>query len=233
MAERPARELLALALDLDDLDDARALSRRLSPWFAVVKIGLELYAAEGPDAVRSFVDDGFAVFLDVKLHDIPATVGRAARVLGRLGARYVTLHTSGGAAMLAAGVDGLAEGADAAGRPCPIALGVTVLTSDPVAPPAALAERARLAAAARCGGVVCAAPDLAVVLGAAPGLLAVVPGTRLPTAAPDDQARITTPAAAIAAGAGMLVVGRPVTRATSPEAAAAELVESLERSSAL
>lgn len=224
---RPVRELLALALDCDDLGEARALARRLAPWFAVAKVGLELYSAAGPDAVRALRDDGFAVFLDVKLHDIPATVGRAARVLGRLGAGYVTLHASGGAAMLSAGVEGLAAGAAEAGGAAPIALGVTVLTSEAGATPAMLEERARAAAAAGCSGVVCGAPDLPVVLEAAPGLLAVVPGTRPVGADLHDQARIATPAEALAAGAGLLVLGRVVTRAADPERAAAELVAAL------
>ncbi|MCU1494746.1 MAG: putative orotidine 5-phosphate decarboxylase [Acidimicrobiaceae bacterium] len=227
--ERPVRELLALALDLDDLDEARELARRLKPWFAVAKVGLELYASAGPDAVRALAGDGFEVFLDLKLHDIPATVGRSARVLGRLGPRYVTLHASGGVAMLAAGVEGLALGASDVGLAPATALAVTVLTSDPVAPPDVLAGRARDAARAGCGGVVCAAPDLRLVLDAAPAMLAVVPGTRLAGAGAHDQARVATPAEALGAGAGLLVVGRPVTRSASPEEAAAEIVASLER----
>ena len=121
---------------------------------------------------------GIAVFLDLKLHDIPTTVGRAARVLGGLG---VALHHgahAGGEAMVRAAVEGMAEGAAAAGVPAPCVLGVTVLTSDADAPPEVLGDRAALAAAAGCGGLVCAAADLAVTRAAAPGLLTVVPGIR-------------------------------------------------------
>src|SRR6476646_6690513 len=91
---------LALALDVDDLDDARRLAGSLAPWIGVAKVGLELYASAGPSAVSALRDDGFRVFLDAKLHDIPTTVGRAARVLGRLGLSYLNLHAAGGEAML-------------------------------------------------------------------------------------------------------------------------------------
>src|SRR5256885_11909205 len=102
----PARDRLALALDVDDLVAAGRLLRELKPWFGVAKVGLELFSAAGPDAVLAAADEGYDVFLDLKLHDIPNTVGRAARVLGALGASYLTLHASGGVPMLIAGVEG-------------------------------------------------------------------------------------------------------------------------------
>lgn len=214
---------LALALDLDDLAAARRLARRLAGHFPVAKVGLELFSAAGPAAVEALRDDGFEVFLDVKLHDIPTTVGRAARVLGRLGPRFVTLHTQGGVAMLSAGAEGLAAGAGEVGAgPCE-ALGVTVLTSEAVATPAQLAERTALAATGGCAGVVCAAADLAVVAETAPGLLRVVPGIRPAGTDRHDQGRAATPAEAIAGGAGLLVVGRAVTAAPDPLGAAAAL----------
>jgi orotidine-5'-phosphate decarboxylase len=165
----PGRGRLALALDVDDLVVAHRLARELQPWFGVAKVGLELYSAAGPDAVTSLVDLGFDVFLDLKLHDIPTTVGRAATVIGALGVRYLTLHASGGVAMLRAGVDGLAEGAARADEPPPTALAVTVLTSDRDAPPHIVPKRVRLALDAGCGGLVCGAPDIREVkqLGAA------------------------------------------------------------------
>lgn len=212
---------LALALDLDDLAAARRLAGSLAEWFPIAKVGLELYAAAGPAAVGALREDGFEVFLDVKLHDIPTTVGRAARVVGRLGPRYVTLHAQGGRAMLEAGVEGLAAGSSEAGEgPCG-ALGVTVLTSEPEAAPATVTERAALAAACGCEGVVCAAGDLPALGGLPPGLLRVVPGIRPAGADPNDQGRAATPEAAVAAGAGLLVIGRAVTRAADPVAAAA------------
>ena len=124
------RGTLALALDVDDLVAATRLGRELMPWFGVAKIGLELYSAAGPDAVGALRELGYDVFLDLKLHDIPNTVGKAARVLGALGVDYLTLHAFGGVDMLRAGVEGLAEGAANAGLEPPVALGVTVLTSD-------------------------------------------------------------------------------------------------------
>lgn len=224
------RNRLALVLDVDDLDDAAELASRLAPWFGVAKVGLELYAAAGPGAVERLRSLGYEVFLDVKLHDIPTQVGRAAKVLGGLGVSYLTLHTSGGEAMLRAGVEGLAAGAAAAGHPSPVALGVTVLTSDADAPAALLTERVGRAVRAGCGGVVCAAGDLPVVTAAGPDLRTVVPGIRLPGSDPNDQARPATPGAAIAAGASVLVIGRTVTHAPDPEAAAGAVVADVQRS---
>lgn len=221
------RDRLALALDIDDLVVALRLVERLRPWFGVAKVGLELYSASGPEAVTSLVEEGWRVFLDLKLHDIPTTVGRAARVLGGLGPAYVDFHASGGEAMLRAGVEGLARGAEAAGLASPLPLAVTVLTSEAVPAPGELARRVGMAAAAGCGGVICAAPDLAEVHAAGPGLLTVVPGTRPAGASVDDQARVATPAEALAAGAGLLVIGRAVTAAADPERAAAELAGTL------
>jgi orotidine-5'-phosphate decarboxylase len=219
------RARLALALDVDDLVVALRLARRLRPWFSVAKVGLELFGAAGPEAVSALTVEGYRVFLDLKLHDIPTTVSRATRVLGGLGVAFTTVHTQGGEAMVRAAVSGMAEGASAAGAPAPCVLGVTVLTSDTDAPAETLASRARLAAAAGCGGLVCAASDLAVTRRAAPGLLTMVPGIRPSGTSSDDQARASTPAAAIASGADILVIGRAVTAAGDPEAMAAAVVD--------
>jgi orotidine-5'-phosphate decarboxylase len=215
------RDRLAVALDVDDLVAALRLAQRVRPWFGVAKVGLELFAAAGPEAILALSGDGYRVFLDLKLHDIPTTVGRAGRVIGGLGARYCTVHTAGGEAMVRAAVEGMAEGGAAAGLGAPCVLGVTVLTSETDAPAGLLAERAALAAAAGCGGLVCAAADLAVTRAAAPGLITVVPGIRPAGVAADDQARAADPAGAIGAGADILVIGRAVTAAGDPEAAAA------------
>jgi orotidine-5'-phosphate decarboxylase len=224
---RRASDLLALALDVDDLDAALALAARLRGSFGVAKVGLELYAAAGPDIVAPLLEAGYRVFLDLKFHDIPTTVGKAARVVARLGVTYVTVHTAGGPSMLEAAASGLAAGAFDAGLPMPVGLGVTVLTSDPTPPESVLLERASIAARAGLGGVVCAAPDLAVVRQAVPGLVTVVPGTREPTWSKDDQQRVTTPADAIGRGADLLVIGRGVTAAADPEEAARLLVASV------
>jgi orotidine-5'-phosphate decarboxylase len=219
--ESEPRDRLALALDIDDLVAALRLAQRVRPWFGVAKVGLELFGAAGPEAVLALSAEGYRVFLDLKLHDIPTTVGRAARVIGGLGAQYTTVHTAGGAAMVRAAVEGMAEGATAAGMTAPCVLGVTVLTSDVDAPPETLRTRAALAASAGCGGLVCAASDLSVTRAAAPGLITVVPGIRPTGVASDDQARAADPGTAIKAGADILVIGRAVTGAEDPEAVAA------------
>jgi orotidine-5'-phosphate decarboxylase len=226
------RDRLALALDVDDLVVALRLARRLRPWFGVAKVGLELFGAAGPETVSALTAEGYRVFLDLKLHDIPTTVQRATRVLGGLGVALATAHTQGGEAMLRAAVSGMAEGAAAAGGPTPCVLGVTVLTSDTDAPAGVLAARSTLAAAAGCGGLVCAAADLAVTRAAAPGLLTVVPGIRPSGTSTDDQARAATPAAAMAAGADILVIGRAVTGAEDPEAMAAAVLDEVASSMA-
>jgi orotidine-5'-phosphate decarboxylase len=219
------RDRLALALDVDDLVVALRLAARVRPWFGVAKVGLELFAAAGPEAVVALGAEGYRVFLDLKLHDIPTTVGRAARVIGGLGVAYTTVHTAGGEAMVRSAVDGMAEGAAAAGVPAPCVLGVTVLTSEVDAPTQLLRDRAALAAAAGCGGVVCAASDLSEIRRAAPRLVTVVPGIRPAGVSADDQARAADPGAAVRAGADILVIGRAVTGADDPEAAAAAIAD--------
>src|SRR5438045_375982 len=141
---------LGVALDVPDLDAAVALAQRVQPWIDVAKVGLELYSAAGPTAVTRMIELGYDVFLDLKLHDIPTTVGRAARVLGRLGVRYVNFHAAGGVDMLRAGVEGLAEGARDSGQAPAIPIAVTILTSDPDV--RAFDDRLACAIAAGCGG---------------------------------------------------------------------------------
>lgn len=223
----PGAERLVVPLDVDDLVPALRLARQVQPYAATVKVGLELYSAAGPDAVSSLADLGFDVFVDLKMFDIPTTVERAARVVGALGARYLTLHARDDAPMLRAGVNGLLEGAAGAGLPEPTALAVTVLTSDPGAPPHVLPRRVALAVECGCAGVVCAATDLHDVRQIAPRVRTVVPGIRPEGADTHDQARVATPAAAVAAGADLLVIGRPITRADDPAAAAAAIAASL------
>jgi orotidine-5'-phosphate decarboxylase len=221
------RDHLALALDIDDLVEALRLARELQPWFRVAKVGFELFTAEGPEAVTTMVDLGYDVFLDLKLHDIPNTVEKAARVAGGLGASYLTIHAMGGAIMLRAGVEGFADGAAAVGLPPPTSLAVTVLTSDQDAPEHILPKRIGVAIEAGAGGVICAGTDLTLVRQLGPRLTTVVPGTRPPGADRHDQARVTTPSEALTAGADLLVIGRTVTAAADPARAADALVASL------
>lgn len=221
------RAKLALALDLDDMVEAMRLARMLRPYFGVAKVGLELYCAAGPDALSGLADAGFDVFADLKLLDIPSTVRRASRVLGSLGARYLTLHARGDSAMLRAGVEGFLEGAAAAGLPDPVPLAVTVLTSDDTAPPHVVPHRIALAVDAGCAGIVCAAADVRDAKSLAPRLVTVVPGIRPAGSDTHDQARAATPRQALDAGADLLVIGRAVTQAEDPVAAAAGIVAEL------
>jgi orotidine-5'-phosphate decarboxylase len=221
------RDRLALALDVDDVVAGLRLARDLRPWFGVAKVGLELYSAAGPDVMGPLIELGYDVFVDLKLHDIPNQVGRASRVLGALGASYVTMHASGGIDMLRAGVAGLAEGAGNAGLKPPVAVAVTVLTSDGDAPPHIVPKRLQLAMESGCGGVVCAAADVREVHQYAPAMVKVVPGIRAAGGDAHDQARPATAAEALDAGADLLVIGRAVTATPDPAVAAADLVAAL------
>jgi orotidine-5'-phosphate decarboxylase len=216
---------LVVALDTDQLGRALAWSRAAGEAAGMVKVGLELFGAEGPAAVRALAGEGRRVMLDLKLHDIPATVAGASRAAARAGAELVTVHALGGPAMLAAAVQGAGDG-------CRVAA-VTVLTSagpgDLAAvglPPAAEAvpRLAELAAAAGCQALVCSPLEVAAVrtlLGEAAEL--ICPGVRPAAGEAHDQARVATPAAAMEAGASWIVVGRPVTGAADVAAAASAI----------
>jgi orotidine-5'-phosphate decarboxylase len=221
------RDRLAISLDTDDLVAANRLAQAMRPYFGVAKIGLELFSAAGPDAIGSMRELGYQVFLDLKLYDIPTTVNRAAAVLGALGVDYLTLHAHGGVDMLAAGVQGLRHGAEQAGLDIPIALAVTVLTSDDSAPPHIVPNRVRVAVESGCGGLILAAADLQTARELAPRLRRVVPGIRLPGDPVHDQARSATPQTAAAQGADLLVIGRAVTQASDPVAAAAAIASAI------
>ena len=229
---------LVVALDTPDLRTARAWAASTAGVAGMVKVGLELWSAAGPGAVDALVGDGHRVMLDLKLHDIPNTVAAAVRGVAALGADLVTVHALGGRAMVEAA-------ASAAGPDGPRIAAVTVLTS---LDDAGLAELglpgaaesvprlAALAAAAGAGAIVCSPLEAAAVRAAVgPGTWIVCPGVRPAgtDAAVDDQRRVATPAAAVAAGADLLVVGRPVTgRPDARAAAAADADEALEAASA-
>ena len=184
------RDHLALALDVGDLDAALAVAQRVQPWFGVAKVGFELYAEVGPAAFDALQDMGFRVFADLKLHDIPNTVERAARVLGRRGVDFLNFHAAGGEEMLRAGVDGLARGCARRGRatcpsrsrsPCSRATRTSTRST----------RACDVARDAGCDGVVCAGPTSKSL--AAYGLRTMVPGIRLAGGATHDQARVDTP----------------------------------------
>jgi orotidine-5'-phosphate decarboxylase len=215
------RDRLVLVLDLESLPAARALARRLAPWFATVKVGYELYAAAGPAAFDDLHADGLRIFADLKLYDIPTTVERGARAIARHGVEFLNFHAAGGVDMLRAGVTGLTDGARDAGHTPPVALAVTVLTSEPDA--TLVGERLHVAHDAGCGGVVCAAAEAGAAR--ALDLAPMVPGIRLSDSDTNDQARVATPADALRAGAAWIVLGRAVTAADDPEAAAARVTQ--------
>lgn len=220
-----------IALDVSTLGAARALCDRLGPRADFVKIGLELFTAEGPRVVEAMQADGRRVFLDLKLHDIPNTVKGAARSAATMGVSLLTVHGYGGAPMVEAAVEG-------AGSTTGI-LVVTVLTSfDARGLGVALgrevsemgAEVTRLAAvahAARAHGVVCSGHEVSAVRSTYPALKPLVPGIRLEGGATHDQARIATPERAAADGASYLVLGRAVTAAADPAATLEDVFRSL------
>ena len=200
----------------------------------LVKVGLELFVAAGPEGVARVADAGIPLFLDLKLHDIPTTVAGAVRAAARLGASMLTLHAAGGEGMIAAA----REAAEAALGPRPVLLAVTVLTSldrrdlDAIGlagpPEAAVLRLARLALAAGADGLVCSAREVAALraaLGQEPIL--VVPGIRPAGSPADDQRRTMTPREAVSAGADWLVIGRPITRSPDPSAAARAIAASV------
>jgi orotidine-5'-phosphate decarboxylase len=210
---------LAIALDLPDLDEASIMAKRVRESVDIAKIGMELFTAAGPAAVDRMLELGFDVFLDLKFHDIPTTVGRAARVAGRLGVRYCNFHAAGGEAMLRAAVEGLSEGARDVSAAPPVPLAVTVLTSDPDA--SAFDSRLASAVSSGCGGVVCSLLEIERVKRVREDFVTVVPGTRLPTDDVNDQARTGTPFDAARRGADVIVLGRSVTASGQPEEVAA------------
>ncbi len=216
------RDHLALALDVGGMHDALPLAKRLVPWFGIAKVGHELFAEAGPEVFDRLHDMGFRVFADLKLYDIPTTIERATRVHARNGVDFINFPAVGGVEMLGAAVAGAAQGARDANRLPPVTLAVTVLTSE--ANTAAFAERLDFARDSGVDGVVCAAAEAG--LARAAGLAPFVTGVRLAGDDANDQARVSTPQAALAAGAEWLVIGRAVTAASDPEAAAARVSES-------
>jgi orotidine-5'-phosphate decarboxylase len=225
---------LAFALDFPDLPRARPMLERLRGSVGCVKIGLELYVREGPAVVREAAALGFDVFLDLKLHDIPETVARAVAGAGSLGARLLTVHASGGPAMLARAVERAREAASGLQL-----VGVTVLTSLDDADLALLGvasasgehavRLARVGWRAGLRAFVCSPLEVAalrVELGA--DAMLVTPGIRAPGEAAGDQKRTASPRDAVLRGADLLVVGRPIRDAPDPVAAAAQIVREID-----
>lgn len=224
-------ERLIVALDRSGREDLLRLAGGLTGVAGVLKVGLQAFVANGPSIVRELGRQGHRIFLDLKLHDIPNTVSRAVTEAARLGVSMLTVHASGGAAMMRAAAEA-AAGTDL------LVLGVTVLTSlDDAAlaaigysgtPEQSVVRLARLARESGLGGVVASPREIASIRSACgPGLRIVTPGIRA-VASDDDQARTLTAREAIAAGADWIVVGRPITDAQDPRAAAEAIVRQIE-----
>jgi orotidine-5'-phosphate decarboxylase len=215
MIPRPENPVV-VALDVADLEEAERLARDLAPHVGMLKVGIELAWASGPDAVRAIARHA-PVFVDAKLHDIPTTVERAAFQIARLGVPMFNVHALGGSAMMRAALDGAAAGASAAGVQAPMVIAVTVLSSqtgEDLASPASLAWEAKAAGLA---GVVVSGDDVRGVREVCgEEFCLVVPGIRPAGANGDDQVRVLTPEAATQRGADYLVVGRPVTKSPDP-----------------
>jgi orotidine-5'-phosphate decarboxylase len=215
----PANPLI-VALDVSDLDRAEALAADLAPHVGMLKVGLELAWGHGPDAVRRVARHA-PVFADAKLHDIPATVERAAVNVARLEVAMMNVHALGGEAMMHAALRGAERGAREAGHDRPLVLAVTVLSSqsgEGLASPASLAFEAK---AAGLDGVVVSGEDVRDVREVCgDAFCLVVPGVRPAGSNGDDQVRVLTPTEALERGADYLVIGRPITTAADPVGAA-------------
>jgi orotidine-5'-phosphate decarboxylase len=226
----PEKAPIAVALDTSDAETAARWAAAVTPYVSTVKVGLELFCRQGPDVVAAVRGaSGADLFLDLKLHDIPATVAGAARAVGRLKPRYLTVHASGGASMVRAVVEAV---------PDVLVAGVTVLTSLDestlgavgLAGPSQDAVRrlAALAVGAGARALVCSPHEVAMVRAeVGPDIVLITPGVRPAGADAQDQARVATPQSALADGADLLVVGRPITGASDPGAAAARIAATL------
>ncbi len=229
---------LIVALDFPGAAPALALADRLQGLCRWFKVGLELHTAEGPAMVHELRRRGFSVFLDLKFHDIPNTVAGAVRSAAAVGAEFLTVHAAGGPAMLEAA----AEAADCVPNP-PQILAVTVLTSmDQLqlaaigidhSPEQQVLRLADTASEAGITGFVASPEEVSALRHRFPSATLVIPGIRPAGAATGDQKRVATPATALAAGASYLVIGRPITQAADPAAAAQSILDEMKNTTPL
>lgn len=230
-----------IALDFESVEELQSFLKQFPSHLKLtVKIGIELFYGQGPQIVRNLRQKGHAVFLDLKLHDIPNTVEKAMFQLGKLGIQYTTVHALGGKPMIQAAKRGLMAGARAAKVPAPKLLAVTELTSIserqlqeeqnvPLKMNEQVQKLAQLAENAGADGVICSPHEVAQLKPVLPAdFLYVTPGIRMPDAKKDDQQRVMTPAEAQKAGSSALVVGRPITKAADPVVAYQKIVESMQ-----
>jgi orotidine-5'-phosphate decarboxylase len=227
---------IIVALDLPSAAAALDLASRVAPYVGAFKVGKELFVSEGPELVRQLRQTGASVFLDLKFHDIPNTVAKAVAAAVRLDVQMLTVHCSGGTAMMKAAETAAQETAAGLGRPAPLVLGVTVLTSMDTTALAELGgetditrqvERlARLAATSGLMGLVCSPLEITPLRAILPvSMQLVTPGIRTGAEKSDDQKRTLGPAEALSAGANWLVIGRPIYAAADPVEAARKMYE--------
>ena len=234
-----ADERIITALDVHSLDDMKKLVETLGDSVSFYKVGMELFYSAGPDAVRYLKDQGKHVFLDLKVHDIPNTVAQSIRALTRLGADLMTLHGTGGRAMMEAAADAVRDEAAKLNIERPRLLAVTVLTSideeawKEIGGKYSIAESvknlAKLAKEAGIDGTVSSpyeAREIREMNG--PDFLIVTPGIRPTFAVANDQKRFTTPFQALRDGASHLVIGRPITKAADPKEAAQKILAEIQ-----
>ena len=238
------RNPIVVALDVDTAAEALSLVERLRGTVGMFKVGKQLFTAAGPDIVRRIIGLGEQVFLDLKYHDIPNTVAKAGVEAARLGVSIFNVHAMGGSKMMCATVDAVTEAAEREGLATPLILGVTVLTSHTQESLSEIGIERRLedqvvALAQLCetsgiNGVVASPQEIVPIRKAVdnPDFVILTPGVRPAGAALNDQSRVMTPGEAIQAGANFLVVGRPITAAENPVAAAKKILEEIEQLSA-
>ncbi|MEN6448692.1 MAG: orotidine-5'-phosphate decarboxylase [Syntrophaceae bacterium] len=230
---------IIFALDVGDMDQARGWVLKLKGRVGWFKVGLELFTAAGPDIVRLVKDNGIKCFLDLKFHDIPNTVAGAVRSAVRTGADMMTIHLSGGRAMLGAAREASLKEAERLGINRPKIVGVSVLTSlggedlkeigIDRSPAEQVAHLAQFASSCGLDGMVCSADDLIHVRRQVPAsLMLITPGIRPGWSQKGDQKRIATPSSALKAGADLLVIGRPISDSPDPIVAVQKIVDEME-----
>lgn len=235
------KERIVLALDVDTYDEALVLVKELTPYVGVFKIGMQLYNSIGPAIVQQVNELGGKVFVDLKFHDIPNTVGAAGKVLTRLNSFMFNVHAAGGREMMQKAADDAKQEAARLGVIPPIILAVTVLTSisdqqlkdemhvDGMTVQELAVKWAVMAKESGLNGVVCSPKEITAIRAACgPEFKIVTPGIRPRWSEANDQKRITTPRDALDMGADYMVIGRPITKAADPKAAALKIIEELE-----
>lgn len=235
-----AKDRLIVALDVDTMAEAEALVDKLHEYVGVFKVGMQLYNSEGPEVLRRLHGLGGRIFLDLKLHDIPNTVGQAGAVLTRHRVFMYNVHTAGGREMMQRAAAATEKEAAALGGQRPLVIGVTVLTSisqeileNEIGINRSVKDQvvkwALLAKAAGLDGVVASPKEITAIREACgPDFVIITPGVRPAWAAVNDQKRVMTPQEAMQAGASYLVVGRPITAAADPVEAAKKILEEME-----